>query len=84
LRGRGVQRKCQRSLAVYPKNPKRILDGSNNGFYRSGDRGLPGNSWETLTVQIVEECHLGPPRVTAMMVNPQEHRLVWAGVDLLP
>ena len=112
-----------RGLAVYPNDPNRILAGSDNGIYRSEDKGatwekmwspmdnMPiwsmaidpvdtqtifvgvkpaalfrsrdgGSSWMKLSVQMAQECHIGPPMVTKLMVDPQDHRIVWAGVEV--
>ena len=35
-----------------------------------------------LPVQMAQECHIGPPMVTMLMVDPQDHRSVWAGVEV--
>ena len=94
-----------RALAVYPDDPNRILAGSNQGIYRSEDRGAidpvdtqtifvgvkpaalfrsrdGGHSWAKLSVQMAQECHIGPPMVTMLMVDPKDHRVVWAGVEV--
>ena len=31
---------------------------------------------------MAQECHIGPPMVTMLMVDPQDHRIVWAGVEV--
>ena len=41
-----------------------------------------GESWSKLSVQMAQECHIGPPMVTMLMVDPQDRRIVWAGVEV--
>jgi len=48
-------------------------------IFRSSDQ---GKSWERLSVGIPEECPIGPPRVTNLVIDSRNHRNVWAGVEL--
>ena len=49
------------------------------GVYRSLDG---GRRWEKLAVDIARECSIGTPFVTALAVDPDDHRIVWAGVEI--
>ena len=49
-------------------------------LFRSTDG---GRHWEKLRVDMVEECpNVGVPRVTALTVDPSDHQIVWAGVEV--
>lgn len=111
-------------LAVHPRDPKVIFAGTDEGIYRSEDRGAnfehldsPMNEykvwriaidpadpdtmyagtapsalfrsrdggllWEQLNVDLAKECpNVNPPRVTALVIDPADHRTVWAGVEV--
>ena len=49
------------------------------GVYRSRDGGL---HWEKLAVDIARECSIGTPFVTSVIADPDDHRVVWAGVEI--
>ena len=64
------------SLAIDPVEPHRLFAGTRPaGVYRSRDGGL---RWEKLAVDIAQECSIGTPFVTSVMVDPEDHRTVWA------
>ena len=48
-------------------------------LFRSRD---DGQSWTKLPVDMAQYCHIGPPMVTALMVDPKAHNTVWAGVEV--
>jgi hypothetical protein len=41
-----------------------------------------GLRWEKLAVDIGRECSIGIPFVTSVIVDPDDHRAVWAGVEI--
>ena len=41
-----------------------------------------GRQWEKLAVDIAPECSIGTPFVTGLVVDPDDHRIVWAGVEI--
>src|SRR5919108_340797 len=42
-----------------------------------------GRHWDKLRVEMAEECpNVRIPRVTALTVDPSDHRQVWAGVEV--
>src|SRR5262249_42156356 len=49
------------------------------GVWRPRDGGL---KWEKLGGDIAQECSIGTPFVTSVMVDPDDHRVVWAGVEI--
>jgi hypothetical protein len=49
------------------------------GVYRSRDGGL---HWEQLALDIAKECSIGTPFVTSVLVDPDDHRTVWVGVEI--
>jgi photosystem II stability/assembly factor-like uncharacterized protein len=49
-------------------------------LFRSRDGGA---IWEKLAAEIVDECpNVGVPRVTALTVDPSDHRVIWAGIEV--
>jgi len=112
------------SLAVHPHDPRTIYAGTDDGIYRSQDRGasfermdspmngLPvwkvaldpvdpnilfagirpavlfrsrdgGQRWEKLAVEMAAECpDVRIPRVTSLVVDPSDHHIIWAGVEV--
>ena len=68
------------SIAIDPQNTDNIFVGIKPAaLFRSQDG---GQSWSKLSVQMAQECHIGPPMVTMLMVDPQDSRTVWAGVEV--
>jgi hypothetical protein len=41
-----------------------------------------GTQWEKLAVEVARECSIGIPFVTSVIVDPDDHRMVWAGVEI--
>ena len=68
------------SLAIDPVDPNILFAGTcPAGVYRSVDG---GRRWEKLPVDIARECSIGTPFVTALAVDPDDHHIVWAGVEI--
>ena len=68
------------NIAIDPVDTGTIFVGIKPAaLFRSRD---DGQSWTKLSVQMAQECHIGPPMVTALMVDPKDHRTVWAGVEV--
>ena len=68
------------SIAIDPVDTQTIFVGVKPAaLFRSQDGGA---SWRKLSVQMAQECHIGPPMVTMLMVDPQDHHIVWAGVEV--
>ena len=67
------------SLAVDPTDPDIIFAGGRPGVRRSRDG---GQSWDDLPVQIVEECPVGIPRTTVVVIDPLNSQRVYAGVEV--
>ena len=68
-------------IAVDPVNPDIIFTGTRPAaLFRSADA---GRTWTRLPAEIVDECpNVGVPRVTALTVDPSDHRVVWAGIEV--
>jgi len=68
-------------FAIHPKQPRTILAGTRPAaLYRSIDG---GRHWEKLRAEMAEECpNVRVPRVTALTVDPSDHCIVWAGVEV--
>jgi len=49
------------------------------GFIGSRDG---GRNWEKLAVDIAQECSIGVPFVTGVVVDPDDHRIVWVAVEI--
>ena len=111
-------------LTVHPGDPAMIYAGTNDGLFRSNDRGasferIPspmdgmrvwrvavdpvdpdtifagtspvllfrsrdaGESWEMVCDDFLEECaNVGVPRVTALVIDPTDHRTIWTSVEV--
>ena len=68
------------SIAIDPQDTDTIFVGIKPAaLFRSRDG---GGSWSRLSVQMAQECHIGPPMVTMLLVDPKDHRTVWAGVEV--
>ena len=69
------------ALAIDPVEPDTIFAGTKpSGVFRSLDG---GQRWDKLPIELAEECPaVVIPRVTALAVDPQDHRTVWAGVEV--
>lgn len=68
-------------IAVDPVEPDIIFAGTSpSALFRSQDG---GQHWEKLTVDMAEECpNVRVPRVTALQVDPLDHNIIWAGVEV--
>jgi photosystem II stability/assembly factor-like uncharacterized protein len=69
------------SVAFDPVQPDTIFAGARPGaLFRSRDG---GQTWQQLKAQFAEECpNVRFPRVLSMAVDPTDHRVVWAGVEV--
>jgi len=68
------------SIAIDPSDSSTIFAGTSPPFvFRSKDG---GQSWQKLSADIVQECAIGSPRVTAMLVDPVDQDTVYAGVEI--
>src|SRR5213075_51016 len=65
-------------IAIDPVDPDTIFAGTRPAaLFRSKDG---GRSWKKLPAAIAEECpNVRIPRVTALTVDPSDHRNVWPG-----
>ena len=68
-------------VAFDPADPRIIFAGTRPAaLFRSTDG---GQHWEKLRADIAEECpNVRVPRVTALTVDPSDHRMVWAGIEV--
>ena len=68
-------------VAVDPVDPDTVFAGTRPAaLFRSRDG---GRKWEPLAVDMAEECeNVRVPRVTSLAVDPSDHRIVWAGVEV--
>lgn len=68
-------------IAFDPSDPDTIFAGTRPAaLYRSRDG---GRHWQKLAAEMAEECpNVRVPRVTALAVDPQDRRVVWAGVEV--
>lgn len=69
------------ALAIDPVEPDTIFAGTKpSAVFRSRDA---GQRWEKLSVELAEECPaVVIPRVTALAVDPEDHRTIWAGIEV--
>ena len=68
-------------IAIDPTDPDIIFAGTRPAaLFRSKDG---GRSWQKLPTDIAEECpNVRVPRVTALTVDPSDHRIIWAGIEV--
>ncbi len=68
-------------IAIDPVNPDIIFAGTRPAaLFRSEDGGA---NWQKLAADIAAECpNVRIPRVTALTVDPSDHRVVWAGIEV--
>src|ERR1700719_182579 len=68
-------------VAYDPSDPNTIFAGTRPAaLYRSTDG---GRHWDKLRADIADECpNVRVPRVTALTVDPSDHRIVWAGIEV--
>jgi len=69
------------ALAIDPADPATIFAGTQpSAVFRSRDS---GQRWEKLAMELAEECPaVVIPRVTALVVDPEDHRTIWAGIEV--
>ena len=67
------------SIEVDPVDPDRIYVGARPGAFRSTDR---GETWERMDTGLGDECPIGVPRITNLVVDPRDHTTVWCGVEV--
>ncbi|MEZ5263478.1 MAG: hypothetical protein R2755_17320 [Acidimicrobiales bacterium] len=67
------------SIAIDPTDRDRIYVGAQPGGFRSTDGGA---SWQEMALPVVEECLVGPPRTTNLVVDPRDPAIVWAGAEI--
>ena len=68
-------------VAVDPIDPDILFAGTRPAaLFRSKDG---GRSWKKLPAEMAEDCpNVRIPRVTALSVDPTDHRVVWAGIEV--
>src|SRR5256712_4326476 len=69
------------ALAIDPGEPETLFAGTQpSAVFRSRDG---GERWEKLAMALAEECPaVVIPRVTALVVDPEDHRTIWAGIEV--
>ncbi len=67
------------SVAVDPVDPDIVFVGTRPEGYRSRDG---GKSWQKLSMGVNMDCPIGTPRTTNIIVDPRDHRTVWAGIEV--
>ena len=68
-------------IAIDPVDTDVVFAGTcPSALFRSGDG---GQQWKKLPVDMVETCpNVRWPRVTALEVDPSDHKIVWAGIEV--
>ena len=67
------------SIGIDPVDPDIIFVGTRPDAYRSRDG---GKRWEQLSLGVANPCPVGVPRTTMMIVDPRDHRTIWAGIEV--
>lgn len=68
-------------IAFDPVDPDVIFAGTRPAaVFRSQDS---GRHWEKLSAEFAEECaNVRIPRMTGLVVDPADHRIIWAGAEV--
>ena len=67
------------SLAVDPVDTDTIFVGTRPDAFRSRDG---GQMWDKLSLGVADPCPVGIARTTNMIVDPRDHRTIWAGIEV--
>ncbi len=67
------------SLAVDPIDPDQLYVGTRPGAFRSSDG---GQSWSEMDVGISDQCPIGVPRTTNVVVDHRDRDTLWVGVEV--
>jgi photosystem II stability/assembly factor-like uncharacterized protein len=68
-------------IAFDPTDAQVVFAGTRPAALFRSDDG--GRHWEKLPAEMADECpNVRVPRVTALTVDPSDHRIVWAGVEV--
>mgnify|MGYP001614430578 CR=1 FL=1 len=67
------------SVAVDPVDPEIIFAGTRPQAFRSKNG---GKDWRQLAMGVNLNCPVGTPRTTNIIVDPRDHRTVWAGIEV--
>ncbi len=67
------------SVTVDPTDPDTIFAGTRPEGFRSRDG---GKTWSKLSMGVNMNCPIGTPRTTNMIVDPRDHRTIWAGIEV--
>jgi photosystem II stability/assembly factor-like uncharacterized protein len=68
-------------VALDPVDPDILFAGTRPAaLFRSSDG---GQRWEKLAVDLAAECaNVRIPRVTALVIDPSDHNIIWAGIEV--
>jgi photosystem II stability/assembly factor-like uncharacterized protein len=67
------------SVVVDPTDSDTIFVGTRPDAFRSRDG---GKTWDALSLGVTVPCPVGIPRTTNMIVDPRDHRTIWAGIEV--
>jgi len=67
------------SVAVDAADPDTLFVGTRPDAFRSHDN---GKTWEALSLGVTLPCPIGIPRTTNMIVDPRDHNIIWAGIEV--
>lgn len=67
------------SVTVDPVDTQTIFVGARPGVFRSKD---DGRTWDELPLNVRMDGPIGTPRTTILLVDPRDHRTIWAGTEV--
>lgn len=70
------------ALAIHPTEPDILFAGTcPSAFYKTTDA---GKTWKQLDAELADECEGVPiiPRVTTIIIDPEDHDTVYAGIEI--
>jgi len=71
------------AMAIDPSDPNIMFAGTGTpspvAIFRSSDA---GENWERRAMDVVDECPIGNPQMTAIAIDPSNSNSIWVGIEV--